>query len=87
MRASANPDRAQRGIGNWRRLTSLGYMRIVGVESRGHFQLQLKTRRDRLRLALRKIKKFPLRRRHDPASKQAGGSVGARRYFVYHGTR
>lgn len=63
----------------------LGFTHIAGVDRHGCFQLQRKTRRDRLRAALRRIKESLRRRRHDSISEQ-GSWLGrvVRGYFAYH---
>ena len=63
----------------------LGFTHIAGVDRHGRFQLQRKTRRDRMRAALLRLKETLLRRRHDPIGVQGAwlGSV-VRGYFAYH---
>lgn len=78
-------NRAMLGLGKPETFDFLGFRHIAGVDRHGYFQLQRKTRRDRLRMALRKIKESLLRRRHDPVSEQ-GRWLGrvVRGYFAYH---
>lgn len=78
-------NRTMLGLGKPETFDFLGFTHIAGVDGRGYFQLQRKTRRDRLRLALRKIKESLMRRRHDPVSEQ-GRWLGrvVRGYFAYH---
>ena len=63
----------------------LGFTHIAGTDRHGRFQLQRKTRRDRMRAALHKVKGTLLRRRHEPIGVQGAwlGSV-VRGYFAYH---
>lgn len=63
----------------------LGFTHIAGTDRHGRFQLQRKTRRDRMRAALQKLKGTLLRRRHEPIGVQGAwlGSV-VRGYFAYH---
>ena len=63
----------------------LGFTHIAGQDRHGVFQLQRKTRADRLRAALRAIKDGLRQRLHDPivAQGQWLGRV-VRGYFAYH---
>lgn len=63
----------------------LGFTHIAGTDRHGRFQLQRKTRRDRMCAALQRIKGTLLRRRHEPIGVQGAwlGSV-VRGYFAYH---
>jgi RNA-directed DNA polymerase len=58
--------REQRGLGKPETFNFLGFTHICGRSRRGHFQLQRKTRRDRMRAKLREIKAELRRRMHQP---------------------
>ena len=63
----------------------LGFTHIAGTDTRGYFQLQRKTRRDRLRAMLRMIKESLRQRLHDPIAAQGEWlSRVVRGYFAYH---
>jgi hypothetical protein len=66
--AAAN--RMQRGIGKPETFTFLGFTFICGKSRRGAFQLQRKTRGDRMRAKLREIKEQLRKRRHEPIPEQ-----------------
>ena len=66
--AAAN--RRQRGLGKPETFTFLGFVHICGKSRRGAFQLQRKTRRDRMRVKLQAIKEQLRERMHEPISKQ-----------------
>ena len=68
-RFAAN-DRKLRGLGKPETFTFLGFTFICGRSRRGNFQLQRKTRRDRMRGKLRDIKAELLRRMHQPIPEQ-----------------
>src|SRR5947207_2265661 len=68
-RFAAN-DRKLRGLGKPEPFTSLGFTFICGRSRRGNFQLQRKTRRDRMRGKLRDIKAELRRRMHQPIPEQ-----------------
>src|SRR6202045_2874810 len=62
----AAADRRKRGVGRPETFSFLGFTYICGRSRRGYFQLQRKTRRDRLRAKLEKIKVELHRRMHQP---------------------
>jgi RNA-directed DNA polymerase len=66
--AAAN--RRQRGLGKPETLTFLGFIHICGKSRRGAFQLQRKTRGDRMRAKLREIKEQLRKRMHEPIPEQ-----------------
>ncbi len=66
--AAAN--RMRRGLGKPETFTFLGFIFICGKSRRGAFQLQRKTRRDRMRAKLREIKEQLQRRMHEPIPEQ-----------------
>src|ERR1700674_5421983 len=66
----AATDRKLRGLGKPETFTFLGFTFICGRSRRGNFQLQRKTRRDRMRGKLRDIKAELLRRMHQPIPEQ-----------------
>ncbi len=57
-------DRKERGVGRPETFTFLGFTHICGKSRRGLFQLQRKTRRDRMRAKLQEIKVELRRRMH-----------------------
>lgn len=77
--------RQRRGLGKPETFTFLGLTFICGKSRRGSFQLQRKSRRDRMRATLRDIKEQLRRRMHDSIPDQ-GLWLGAvvRGYFAYH---
>ena len=62
----AATDRKRRGLGKPETFSFLGFTYICGRSRRGDFQLQRKTRRDRLRAKLQEIKAELRRRMHQP---------------------
>ena len=66
--AAAN--RKRRGLGRPETFTSLGFTFICGKSRRGYFQLQRKTRRDRLQAKLTEIKAELRRRMHQSIPEQ-----------------
>src|SRR2546430_14506876 len=68
-RFAAN-DRKRRGLGKPETFAFLGFTFICGRSRRGNFQLQRKTRRDRMRRKLGDIKVELLRRMHQPIPEQ-----------------
>ena len=62
----AAADRRKRGVGRPETFSFLGFTYICGRSRRGYFQLQRKTRRDRLRAKLGEIKVELHRRMHQP---------------------
>ncbi|WP_396330564.1 group II intron reverse transcriptase/maturase [Burkholderia anthina] len=81
--AAAN--RQSRGLGRPETFAFLGFIFICGRSRRGAFQLQRKTRGDRMRERLRGIKEELRRRMHEPIPVQGKwlGQV-VRGYFAYH---
>ncbi|WP_321882215.1 group II intron reverse transcriptase/maturase [Burkholderia cepacia] len=81
--AAAN--RRSRGLGRPETFAFLGFIFICGKSRRGAFQLQRKTRSDRMRARLRQIKEELRRRMHEPIPVQGKwlGQV-VRGYFAYH---
>jgi RNA-directed DNA polymerase len=81
--AAAN--RKRRGLGKPETFTFLGFTFICGKSHRGKFQVQRKTRRDRMRAKLQAIKKELRLRMHQPIPAQGkwlGHVVNG--YFNYH---
>ncbi|WP_456828314.1 hypothetical protein [Bradyrhizobium sp. USDA 4518] len=66
----AATDRKRRGLGKPETFAFLGFTFICGLSRRGTFQLQRKTRRDRMRAKLRDIKAELWRRMHHPIPEQ-----------------
>jgi hypothetical protein len=66
--AAAN--RTQRGLGKPETFTFLGFVLICGKSRRGAFQLQRKTRRDRMRAKLGQVKEQLRERMHEPIPEQ-----------------
>jgi RNA-directed DNA polymerase len=62
--------RKQRGLGKPGTFTFLGFIHICGKSRRGAFQLQRKTRGDRMRAKLREIKEQLRQRMHEPIPEQ-----------------
>jgi group II intron reverse transcriptase/maturase len=62
--------RRLRGLGKPETFTFLGFTFICGKSRRGAFQLQRKTRRDRMRAKLREIKVQLRKRMHEPIPEQ-----------------
>jgi RNA-directed DNA polymerase len=77
--------RAQRGLGKPETFNFLGFTHICGQSRSGCFQLKRKTRRDRMRMALRTLKGELWRRMHQSLAEQGAwlGQV-VRGYFAYH---
>jgi RNA-directed DNA polymerase len=77
-------DRKMRGLGKPETFAFLGFTFICGKTRKGHFQLQRKTRSDRMRAKLQDIKTELRRRMHWPISQQGnwlGQIVGG--HFAY----
>jgi RNA-directed DNA polymerase len=66
----AATNRMRRGLGKPETFTFLGFIFICGKSRRGAFQLQRKTRGDRMRAKLREIKEQLRERRHEPIPEQ-----------------
>jgi len=62
--------RAQRGLGKPETFNFLGFTLICGQSRTGHFQILRKTRRDRMRATLRRVKDEMRRRMHLPIPEQ-----------------
>jgi group II intron reverse transcriptase/maturase len=62
--------RKRRGLGKPETFTFLGFIFICGTSRRGAFQLQRKTRRDRMRAKLGEIKEQLRERMHEPIPEQ-----------------
>ena len=81
----AAEDRAKRGLGKPETFNFLGFTHICGHSKQGKFQLRRKTRRDRMRARLQKIKEELRRRMHLPIPEQGKWLrqvvIG---YFAYH---
>jgi group II intron reverse transcriptase/maturase len=77
--------RRQRGLGKPETFTFLGFILICGKSRRGAFQLQRKTRGDRMRAKLREVKEQLRSRMHDaiPAQGRWLQAVVAG-FFAYH---
>jgi group II intron reverse transcriptase/maturase len=81
----AAQDRARRGLGKPETFNFLGFTHISGRSRKGGFQLQRKTRRDRLRAKLQKIKEALTQRRHGSIPEQGTWLAQVvRGYFNYH---
>src|SRR6266404_5927651 len=77
--------RKRRGLGKPETFTFLGFIFICGKSRRGAFQLQRKTRGDRMRAKLRQIKEELRRRMHEPIPEQGKWlRQVVRGYFAYH---
>ena len=81
--AAAN--RMQRGLGKPETFTFLGFILICGKSRRGAFQLQRKSRGDRMRAKLREIKEALRKRMHEPIPDQGRWlKQVVRGFFAYH---
>jgi RNA-directed DNA polymerase len=81
--AAAN--RMQRGLGKPETFTFLGFIFICGKSRRGAFQLQRKTRRDRMRAKLGEIKEQLRERMHEPIPEQGRWlKQVVSGFFMYH---
>jgi len=81
--AAAN--RMQRGLGKPETFTFLGFIFICGKSRRGAFQLQRKSRGDRMRVKLREIKEALRKRMHEPIPDQGRWlKQVVRGFFAYH---
>uniref|UniRef100_UPI0038B9D8F6 group II intron reverse transcriptase/maturase n=1 Tax=Paraburkholderia sediminicola TaxID=458836 RepID=UPI0038B9D8F6 len=77
--------RKRQCLGRPETFTFLGFFFICGRSLRGAFQLQRKTRGDRMRAKLRQIKDDLRRRRHEPIPEQGKWlKQVAQGYFAYH---
>jgi len=77
--------RAQRGLGKPETFNFLGFTFISGKSRAGKFLIKRKTRRDRMKATLRRVKEGLQRRMHQPITVQGKwlGQV-VRGYFNYH---
>jgi len=81
--AAAN--RMRRGLGKPETFSFLGFIYICGKTRRGAFQLQRKTRGDRMRAKLREIKEALRKRMHEPIPEQGRWlKQVVSGYFAYH---
>ena len=77
--------RAQRGLGKPETFCFLGFTYICGRSRRGTFQLQRKSRADRMRATLRRVKDGLRRRMHQPIPVQGRWLTQVvNGYFAYH---
>src|SRR4051812_30199622 len=77
--------RAQRGLGQPETFCVLGFTHICGRSRRGTFQLQRKSRTDRMRATLRRVKDALRRRMHQPTPVPGGrGTAGGIRYLFFY---
>jgi hypothetical protein len=78
-------NRQSRSLGRPETFTFLGFIFICGRSRRGAFQLQRKTRGDRMRARLRQIKEALRKRMHEPIPVQGQRlRQMVRGYFAYH---
>ncbi|MGT2455407.1 reverse transcriptase domain-containing protein [Cupriavidus basilensis] len=78
-------NRARRGLGKPETFAFLGFIYICGKSRRGAFQLQRKTRGDRMRAKLRQVKEQLRRRMHEPIPIQGQWlKQVVNGYFAYH---
>ena len=81
----AAQDRARRGLGQPETFNFLGFTHICGRTRKGDFQLKRKSRTDRARATLRKVKEALRRRMHDSIPEQGQWLAQVvRGYFNYH---
>ena len=77
--------RARRGLGKPETFHFLGFTHACGRSRRGTYQLQRRTRRDRLRARLKEIKEELRRRMHQPIPEQGKWLAQVvRGYLAYH---
>ena len=78
-------NRAERGLGKPETFHFLGFTIICGQKRTGGFQLQRRTRRDRMQATLQRVKGELQRRRHQPIPEQGKwlGQV-VRGFYAYH---
>jgi RNA-directed DNA polymerase len=78
-------NRRERGQGKPETFTFLGFTMICGQKRMGGFQLQRRTRRDRMQATIQRVKEELQRRRHQPIPEQGKwlGQV-VRGFFAYH---
>ncbi|SCC94513.1 RNA-directed DNA polymerase (Reverse transcriptase) (fragment) [Thiomonas sp. X19] len=81
----AAPNRERHGLGKPETFTFLGFIFICGKSQRGAFQLQRKSRGDRMRATLQEIKAQLRRRMHGPIPSQGRWLRSVvQGYFAYH---
>jgi RNA-directed DNA polymerase len=81
----AAASRKRRGLRKPETFTFLGFVFICGTSRRGAFQLQRKTRRDRMRAKLREIKEQLQARMHEPIPAQGSWlKQVVTGFFAYH---
>src|SRR3954447_8873576 len=81
----AAAERARRSLGKPETFRFLGFTYICGRSRRGTFQLQRKSRTDRMRATLRRVKDVLRRRMHQPIPVQGRWLTQVvRGYFAYH---
>jgi hypothetical protein len=77
--------RKKRGLGKPETFTFLGFTFICGTSRRGAFQLQRRSRRDRMRAKLREVKDNLRRRMHQSIPEQGRWlRAVVKGYFAYH---
>jgi len=77
--------RARAGLGKPETFKFLGFVFIYGKSHRGQFFVQRKTRRDRMQVKLKEIKKELRKRMHQPIPEQGRWLAQVvRGYFAYH---
>jgi RNA-directed DNA polymerase len=78
-------NRKERGQGKPETFNFLGFTMICGQKRAGGFQLQRRTRRDRMQATIQRVKEELQRRRHQPIPEQGKwlGQV-VRGFFAYH---
>ena len=82
---NAARDRVSRGLGKPETFNFLGFTPICARSRRGAFQLQRRTRRDRMRAKLRELKAALKQRMHEPIPQQGRWLARVMRgYFAYH---
>ena len=81
----AADNRKKRGLGKPETFNFLGFTHICGRSRAGYFQLNRKTRRDRMRSKLKALKGELQRRMHEPIPEQGRWLAQVvRGYFAYH---
>jgi len=81
----AAPNRKRRGLGKPETFTFLGFIFICGKSRHGAFQLQRRSRGDRMRATLQEVKAQLRKRMHDPIPSQGRWLRSVvQGYFAYH---
>ena len=81
----AVPNRKRRGLGKPETFTFLGFIFICGKSRHGAFQLQRRSRGDRMRVTLQEVKAQLRKRMHDPIPSQGRWLRSVvQGYFAYH---